>query len=214
MHSSKDICFIVWREKRPVLLISTSTVPVQLLYIHPRYIVTVLLRNGVVRDNIQTFLVHLEYTTHMRGIDVADQLQASYSCQSRSHKWWHHVFHFVINQTVVNMYIIYLEHCASERFRRMPMTHLQFKTVLCEALLQNWQGQTRNLVCYRKEELAMHLPRQSRRLNRPCILCGNLSNFLCLDCNRQFLCLNAGCFVAYHCGEHQVSNQRRWNYNV
>ena len=60
----------------------------------------------------------------------------------------------------------------------------------------------------------MHLPRQSLRLNRRCVLCGNLNNFLCPCCNRQFLCLNAGCFAAYHCGEHQVSNQCCWNYNV
>jgi hypothetical protein len=36
-------------------------------------------RNGAVRENIPTSPMLVEYTTFMRGVDVADQLQASYS---------------------------------------------------------------------------------------------------------------------------------------
>jgi hypothetical protein len=150
----------------------------------------------------------------MRSVGIANQLRASYSCQSRSHKWWHRVFHFIIDQTVVNMYIIYLRHCASERFRRMSMTHLQFKMELWEALLENWRGRTWKFLHYHQEELATHLPRQSLRLNHPCVLCGNLNNFLYLDCNMQFLCLNSECFAAYHHEKRQVHNQHQQNYNV
>jgi hypothetical protein len=77
--------FIMWKDKRPVLLISTHTRPIQAPYENP--VVTVPRRQGATRVNIQTSPVLLEYTTDMRGVDVADQLRASYSAQVRSHKW-------------------------------------------------------------------------------------------------------------------------------
>jgi hypothetical protein len=55
-------------------------------------------------------------------------------------QWWHHAFHFLLDQTIVNMYIIYLGLCASIQYRRESMTHLQFKTQVCEVLLQGWRG--------------------------------------------------------------------------
>jgi hypothetical protein len=102
--------------------------------------VTVPRRNGAVREAIHTSPIHLEYTTHMRGVDVADELRASYSCQTRSHKWWHRIWFFLLDTTVVNMYIMFLGHLRRERVPTRPMTHLQFKSELCEALFNNWPG--------------------------------------------------------------------------
>jgi hypothetical protein len=212
-HSSHGISCVVWKDKRPILLLSTSAVPVQLPCIAPTSIATVPRRNGAIREPIQTSPVHLEYTTFMRGVDVADQLRASYSCQSRSHKWWHRAFHFLLDQTVVNMYIIYLGLCGSAQYRRNPMKHLQFKMQVCQALLQGWRERDRHVRRGRRN-ISTHLPRQSR-LNRPCVLCGELCNFLCPHCNRQFLCLNEGCFEAYHRGQRRGRIQRRRrNYNA
>jgi hypothetical protein len=108
MHASKGVACAMWKDKRPVLLISTNAVPVQPPCTHPDLLTNVPRRNGAVREAVHTSPIHLEYTTYMRGVDVADQLRASYSCQTRSHKWWHRVFFFLIDTTVVNMYIIYL----------------------------------------------------------------------------------------------------------
>jgi hypothetical protein len=58
-----------------------------------------------------TSLIHLEYTTHIRGVDVANQLRVSYSIQNRTHKWWHRIFFILLDMTVINMYIIYLAEC-------------------------------------------------------------------------------------------------------
>jgi hypothetical protein len=38
--------------------------------------------------------------------------------------------------TVVNMFIIYLAKC--KRRSQRPVSHLQFRVKLCEALIQNW----------------------------------------------------------------------------
>jgi hypothetical protein len=70
----------------------------------------------------------------------ADQIQASYSSQSRSHKWWHRIFWAMLDITEVNMYIIYLHACRGRPEEApTPMTHLEFKNALCEALLLGWR---------------------------------------------------------------------------
>ena len=123
-HSSHGILCVVWKDKCRVLVLSTNTVPVQLPCISPTDFATVPKRIGAIREEIQTSLIHLEYTTFMKGVDVADQLQASYSCQNRSHKWWHHLFHFLLDQTIVNVYILYLGLHTNNEYMKEPMTHL------------------------------------------------------------------------------------------
>ena len=127
---------VIWKDKKAVVLLSTHAVPVDLPGDSTS---TVPRRTGAVRNLIPTSPIHLEYTTYMRGVDVADQLRASYSCQTRSHKWWHRIFWFLLDTTVVNMYIYYLA-LRRERGRRVaPMTHLQFKTQFCENLTKDWR---------------------------------------------------------------------------
>jgi hypothetical protein len=48
------------------------------------------------------------------------------------------------------------------------MTVLQFKTQVCEVLLQGWRGYDQHVRCG-PVDISTHLPRQSW-LNRPCIL--------------------------------------------
>jgi hypothetical protein len=89
MHESRTISYVMWKDKCPVLLLSTGANPIEFPYVPcdevPR-------RNGAIREQIPTSPILLEYTTFMRGVEVADQLRASYSSQTRSHKWWHRVF--------------------------------------------------------------------------------------------------------------------------
>ena len=83
MHTSRKIACVIWKDKKPVILLSTHALP----RVTPGLSkVTVPRRNGAIRDNITTSPIHLEYTTHMRGVDVADQLRAAHSTQDRTHK--------------------------------------------------------------------------------------------------------------------------------
>jgi hypothetical protein len=138
MHDSKSINCVMWKDKRLVLLISTYTIPIDFPCM-PRDEVP--RRNGAIREKIPTSPMLLEYTTFMRGIDVAYQLQASYSSQSWSHKWWHWTFFALLDIIEVNIYIMYLDRCRQgPNPKKYPMTHLQFKNALCKALLAGWMG--------------------------------------------------------------------------
>ena len=113
-----------------MLLISTHARPIQPTC--NRIVITVLHYNGAVKENIQTSLLLYKYTMDMQGMHMADQLRASYCCQVQScHKWWHHIFFFLLDMMIVNMYIIYLAHVKNSWQGRIPMTHLQFKVGLC-----------------------------------------------------------------------------------
>jgi hypothetical protein len=71
MHDSWGLSCVMWKDKCPVLLILTHALPIGFPCV-PRDEVPC--RNGAVRENIPTSPILLEYTTFMRGIDVADQL--------------------------------------------------------------------------------------------------------------------------------------------
>jgi hypothetical protein len=89
--------------------------------------------------NIQTSLILVEYTTNRRGIDVINQLQASYNAQIQNHKWWHHIFFFFMDLSVVTINIIYLERVKNLLVSGLPITHLQFKVGLYKSFLIGWK---------------------------------------------------------------------------
>ena len=188
----------MWKDKK-LVIISSHAAPIQ--FPCQYLVVSVRRRNGSIHEEIQTSPMHLEYTTHMRGVDVADQLQASYSCQTRSHKWWHQVFFFLSDTSIVNMYAIYLDNCRSCAPPWKPMTHLQFRTQLCEALTQNWEERKGcdlwdapqgRQICFSK----------FGKLRNPCVVCNDGSKpvirpkTFCPTC-KKFMCWQKGCFEIY-----------------
>jgi hypothetical protein len=71
IHDSRTIASVAWRDKKMVCLLSTHARPV---VVEGEERPTVPRRNGAIREAIPTSPVHLEYTTYMRGVDVADLL--------------------------------------------------------------------------------------------------------------------------------------------
>jgi hypothetical protein len=178
-----------------VLLISTHARPIQPPCERP--ITTVPRRNGAVRESIQTSPVLHEYTTDMRGVDVADQLRTSYSCQVKSHKWWHRILFFLLDMTIVNMYVIYLAHVKNSRERRTPMTHLQFKANLCEALLDGWE--MRNFIPEEDDAPPDYCMPSHSVVRKPCVVCRvSIPHNYCHNCGDKFMCLRKGCYRRWH----------------
>ena len=155
------------------------------------------------REFVQTSPVLVEYTTHMRGVDVSDQLRASYSCQVRSHKWWHRIFYFLLDLTVINMYIYYLACVEKFNVRRVPvtpMTHLQFKKGLREALLVGWPMRSTKPtdIPPRPQRPRICVPTYFT-LRRCCVVCkAHELHFYCHKCGDKWMCLQEGCFERWH----------------
>jgi hypothetical protein len=73
---------------------------------------------------VRTGPMHLKYTRNMRGMDTADQIRGVYSYLTRSHKWWHRLFFYMLDSTVGNMWIIHSD--LSFRFLMEPLIHMAF----------------------------------------------------------------------------------------
>ena len=184
MHESRSLSCVVWKDKRPVLLLSNHSKPI---VFEGKVVPSVPQRNGEEKPMIETSPLHLEYTTSMRSIDIAHHLCSNHSSQARTHKWWHQLFYFLLNLITTNMYIMYMTlwkiHCGSER----SLTHLQFLNEMCKALTQKW---------LRKNDLGMmdllHVPTIHvpiwKKLRRRCNLCKKKCQYYCYLCNYNFLC--------------------------
>ena len=77
MHNSRKMCSVLWKDKMPVLLLSTHAQPIMLG--NPKDC-TVPRRDGAQRPDIPTSLVLQEYTTNMKGVDVVDHIRGNYTC--------------------------------------------------------------------------------------------------------------------------------------
>jgi hypothetical protein len=187
---------VLWKDKKPVLFLCTSVIPIDFPCV---LIDTVPQKNGAVREAIPTSPIHVEYTTHMHGVDVVDLLWASYSTQNRSRKWWHRIFFFLLDMIVVNMFIIYVAACkTSFAHPRKPMPHLQFRAQLCGALLRNWEGRGTSIACPSTRKTSVCFPIQTK-LRNSYVVCNTRTPPLikpytyCAKC-KKYMYLKKGCF--------------------
>ena len=196
MHESHHMTSVVWKDKKFVLLHSTHAISIGYLCM---LVPIVSRRNGTVREDVMTSSIHLEYTTHMHGVNVVDQLYASYSTQNCTHKWWHTVFFFSLDMTIINMFIIYL--AEYKRWSKLPISHLQFKVQLCEALLQNWGS--REYEAYAQSRSYCYPA--SIAAQRPCVVCNRpgmvpvtRTTTYCKGCNNKYMCFKKGYYKQCH----------------
>lgn len=128
MHVSGTIAVVVWMDKKSVLMASTSAPPIAPLGASttvPRFV-------GTLHINNPTSPIHLEYTTYMRGVDVGDELCGTYSTLPKTHKWWHCLFFFLLDTSMVSAWLI---HCAFAKDTNVAaLTHLEFRLRLAEEL--------------------------------------------------------------------------------
>ena len=73
MHRLRKVRAVTWVEKKLVVLISTCTRLITREKERQREIYCTKCIDGI---QVLTPPIHLEYTTFMRGVDVADQLRA------------------------------------------------------------------------------------------------------------------------------------------
>lgn len=196
MHESRLMSCVMWNDKCLVLLISTHTNPIGFPCMPHDEVPH---RNGVVREKVPTSSMLVEYTNFMRGIDVINQLWASYSSQSLGHKWWHRIFLALLDITKVNIYIIYLDRCKQgSNPKKNPMMHLHFKNGLCEAFLEGWTPCNERSHEPLSQHLRIHIPSHSTK-KRLCVVCETRKpHTYCYKCGIKFMCWKEGCYQQFH----------------
>jgi hypothetical protein len=192
MHVNGKICCVTWVDKKPVILLSSHANPLPRDPLHPDTVPRTVCGRKI---HVPTSPVHLAYTTWMRGVDVSDQLRGEYSCQVRSHKWWHRLFFFMVDTCRVNSWIIHKSWCKSAGKR--PLDHLEFTMKLAEMLMENW-GQRRGVYSTFNRRPCVHslVKTKNRRICRYCHS-STLTNLACPQCGDVSLHLG-NCFMKTH----------------
>lgn len=124
---------MVWQDKKPFFFLSTHAKHVRAE--GEKQIVLIKSKND--RVQVQLGPMYIQYQTNMRGVDNADQISGRYDALTKSHKWWHQIFNFQLDTTVVNPWIT---HCnLSFRFLQNTLSHLEFHMQIAKALASTWR---------------------------------------------------------------------------
>jgi hypothetical protein len=198
MHDSRKLSCVVWKDKKSILLLSTHAKPI---VTEGEEIPTISRRNGEDRPLIKTSPVYLEYTNNMRRVDVADHVRSNYSCQVRTHKWWHRVFFFLLDLTTTNMYVMYMDLWKVHGYGGHPLTHLQFLNEMCKSLTQNWHGEDDIGVLELPYAPRIHVPTFTL-VRRRCVVCKERCQYYCYLCNCEFHCFYKDCWEKKHTPRH------------
>ena len=85
------------------------------------------------------------YNKYMRGGDVYNSRHKTYSCSSKSKKWWMRIYYFLLDTAITNAYILYKETPGIKK-----LTHQEFVLSIIEYLLgshssRKWQSCSQSL---------------------------------------------------------------------
>lgn len=123
---------LVWKDKRPVHMLSTLHNPS-----------TDLVTRKVAKGEVEEFQkprAIIDYTQHMGAVDRADHYCASYSFTRKSLKWWRKMFFWLLEVSVVNSFIL----CNIQRGKEnmKPVSHLKYRKELLLQLVGNVRNQS------------------------------------------------------------------------
>ena len=151
-----------------------------------------------------------DYNQYMLGVDKLDQLVSYYSFLHKSVKWWRKVFFWLLEASVVNSYVIYKDHCASNGIT--PKAHLAYRRSLVDELTKGLRqtstahSRTRTRIIPAPERLQSiphFLRKENNRLD--CYVCSkrgagqrHLTYFRCETCLDNPPLCPIECFKLYH----------------
>lgn len=118
---TSEMMAIKWMDKKEVTLLSTF---------HPNEMETVSNHRG---DRQKPSAV-IMYNQNMGAVDVADQMLVAYPTERKRKKiWYKKQFRHLINQSVLNSYILFLKDNGPKK-----STHLAFRITLIEKILEKY----------------------------------------------------------------------------
>ena len=192
-HVHRQMGVVSWQDTKLVTLLSTAAPPWALR-------IQVLRQKKGLRGRLilPSSPMHTQYVEYMRGVDVTDQLRGSYSCQLRCHKWWLKLFHFIVDQSLVNRYVTWVREMEAMGLRTKP--HLAFKIAVGKQLVEaaiaaRGKGSTGPVRRWRRPP-ATHTHFRSP-LRRRCVVCGHLQRWHCVACGPKWMCRET-CYMVQH----------------
>jgi hypothetical protein len=129
VHAHCQMACLSWRNSKVVYFLSTVANPWA-----PDTWVLRQRKGHVGQWDVPLTPMQVLYEALMRGIDVKDQLRSSYPTLLQSHKWWHKGYCFVIDQSLVNSFILFKEAMVEMGF--LVVTRKQFHLRVANALVQ------------------------------------------------------------------------------
>jgi len=128
-----DTTALVWMDRKPVFVVSNAHSPIM---------ESVRRKNkdgSVSLVNCPTIVA--DYNRYMGGVDLNDQLKSYYQYNRKSRRWWLRLFFHLLDVTVVNAYILYLQvyriHCHPPQKYR-PIDQLSFRCRLIDQLVDHF----------------------------------------------------------------------------
>lgn len=202
--SNNGLLAVKWMDKKAVNLLSN--------YHNPADVCTVNRRNpaGVVTQ-IPCPQLLTDYNKHMNGVDKFDQNKHTYEINRKSHKWWHRIFFYFLDASVVNAFVLHkqlnLNKTTMKNFRLSIVEYLvavqkrpskRSHSSLSVAIKKHKPFVPKKI----RHENSDHQPKYTSR--RRCGLCSTSqqqvrTNWMCSTCNVP-LCLGKDkvCFERYH----------------
>ena len=163
----------------------------------------------------------VDYTLHMGGVDLKDQLCSYYRTGRASHKWWRYIFWFLLNINITNAWILFK--CSTHQPPMSPSyDHLKFRLELADLLRAGFSSRKvvsgRPSHCIRRLAVASLNGHELIRIDgrtKICRECSRLgmktsrgykmeSSYKCRNCDVA-LC-RGRCFVAFH-SAHTVAEE-------
>lgn len=72
------------------------------------------------------------YQKHMKGVDVADQLQGYYNVQQPTHKWWHIILFFSLGYVIGKFFMLYKAYMRERSTK--SLFHLKYQLEVADSL--------------------------------------------------------------------------------
>lgn len=154
-------------------------------------------RSGL-RQSVPCPVAIADYNRFMGGVDLFDQYHSAYSVSWKSRRWWMKIFFYLLDAAIINSYLLYKEDMKKKG--QKPMSHLQFRSALANALISSYSCRKRPGPLRRSniENIGLHMP--IKGTYRRCVSCSakklqKRSNIICKQCN---VALCKTCFEPYH----------------
>lgn len=196
------VCAFKWMDSKAVTALATTYSPKEISKVNRRA------KDGTL-DSVSCPLAIAEYNRIMGGIDRFDQMRERYAIGRRSLKWWHRIFYWLIDLSVVNAFTLY----KLNRRHVDPVDQLTFRLQLIRQLTNGYtnrpkRGRPVSFLANKRRvpddvrlnQVGDHMPKQNKTYRR-CRLCSTTqrekrTRYVCTACDVP-LCLEP-CFRQFH----------------